>query len=1042
MIRHYLHRTLCVLLSTGLVACSAGSGGDSSASVGTNIFGKIDTDGGSVFGKMSAGKRLRDKATSYFGVGKFSSPCTVEARDLDTNAVVATGTSDSNGYYTLTGGTLVAGETYKIIATCGTDVLSSVASADAEQPAAKDPIITNPRSTLIAATIVQAINEAIEAAVTGAGLTGAVADAVKDAIFSSLQNIVATIEQTIDDAIESGAMEEPTLSEASGISNALKTTDSTDTDVANNVIAASYTAGIPATVSGTVDGAATAASALPACDSALNAQQPGIASAVKCTAAISKLMYNVLGFPILVLKSGGALSADIAGNCSGSNATLVAGFLNAEFVDGAASGADNVPADYCLIQSLVGRNDRNRGDQPGDDHKGPMFAESGDLGAGAVVGVLTAIGTEMYNKTKYRFADMDRLVFDHSAGAGMNARLIARVKNSGTGLESFYYLTNANAWSNAGWRTNCDQNHDGTSTEACRTWDLDFGFTSALWSSATGGDAALANNLDGGKSAILSLGVFNKKFGGSIPSMDQLDEYLDNGRIHREHNPSGQREFFVLYTEPTAWSASGNACWDHDTSTPCLGVSGATAPALRVNLTTGPVSNKVSKISDVVEHATGAFYVVPVWSGGKFTGVFSFIKVSNSQRFVDELRHERAVLVVSDQATQCNNSDLPSVGANCADGQLHNVSLDWSSCNGGGDCPSVVYPGNTSTPIEDGSNAVKIVNVDFDYMQMWMPVFSGGSQIGGHSLLAKYSNSGNQKLRVTINGSNVVQSASTGDANSSLSQYNVGMRYNCPGGGSACTIDGFYLVKEDGTVYTDAAASSKFANGTVCNPSSGAPVCPNDVVKYLPGSTATYGLAWYGAVDFDDSQGGTQSFLNTYRQIRVNNGPIANGAFKCSFEPFYIDMNNNGKLDCNAGDTAAVTDVSFSGMWDYGHWLNDPSPAAVAQNRSSYAVKKNDNAYAFKDPVGTKKLLTTAFSGWFDGAHSMSSSTDLNALQNFALVFLFFEEGDGQKDLGTFSGLPTGATGQFEVTDPMEGSDSLSLLNNSIGKAFQTFKQP
>lgn len=1032
-----------VILTAG---CSGGGGADSGSGgsgIGTNIFGKISTSGGSVSGKATRGKATLDKVKGFFSVGTMST-CTVVAYNLDTNAVVATGTSDGSGYYTLSGGSLSAGSTYKIVATCGTDVLSSVASADSTAPSDKSPVVTNPRSTLIAATIIQALNTAIDAAV--GVLTGTVKDAIKTAIMATLQNLAATIEKTIDDAIESGAMTEPSLASATDISNDLKVSDST-TDMSTILTSNQYTAEIPATVSGTIEGSATAASALPVCDKAMNdiAGNAGYASAAKCTGAISKLMYNVLGFPVLLLKSGGSLSTELSlGTCSSANSALVAAFNNAEFTDGNTSGIDDVPNGYCLVKSLVGSVNRNRGDQPEEDHGGPLFGETGDMGSGTVVGALTAMGTEMFNGTKYRFSDLDKLVFDNSSGAGMNNRLIARVKAS-NGIESFYYLSNTNAWINSPWKNTCDQNHDTVATEACQPWDVDFGFTNLNWSSATS-NTGIAAAMDGGKAGILSMGIFNKKFGGAVPSMAKLDDYLDNGRIHTDYNPGGQKEFFVLYTMPTKQEAGSNPCWDNDTSTACLGVDGTTEyPALKVNITTGTPNSttKVSKITDVVDSSTGAYYVVPVWSNGKFAGVFSFIKASTGVRMVNELRRERAVMVVT-ATSQCDNSNLPSVGANCVVGQLHNVTLDWSNCNGGGgNCPAINYPGTSSTPIQDGAAAVKTVNVDYDYMQMWMPTFSGSNQVGGHSLLAMYSNSGSQKLLVTINAStDAITAAGTGDANSGANQYNVAMHYNCPGGSSACTVDGFYLVKEDGTVYTRGAATSKWTT-EICNP--GASSCPTaDVVKYTSLTTATYGLAsaGYSSIDFDgDGGNGNTSFLNSYRMFRVNTGPVTNPGWKCSFEPFYIDMNGNGKLDCNTADTAAVTDVTFSGMWDYGNWVNDMSPAAISESRNTKTLMKNDNAYSFKDPVGTKKLLTTAFSGWFDGTRSLSTTTDLNAIQNFALIFLFFEEGDGQKSIGSMSGLPTGATGQFEVTGPTQGGGSDSALNDAIGKGFQNFHQ-
>lgn len=582
-------------------------------------------------------------------------------------------------------------------------------------------------------------------------------------------------------------------------------------------------------------------------------------------------------------------------------------------------------------------------------------------------------------------------------------------------------------------------------------WDVDFGFPAGAieWGSAAGTDAALATSIGGGNA--VSLGIFGKKYEGNVPSMAQLDSYIDEGRIHINRNPYGNKEFFVLYSEAPAWSNTGtNGCWDHDTSTVCEGVSGADYPAARVDLTTGGAVAGITRITDLVENnSTGAYYVVPYFNYGGFSRLVSFIKVADGRRFLDELLRERALVIITDASTQCGGSlPAPGVGT-CENGNVFNVLLDWSTCNGpGSTCPSSSVLSNVK--VQNGSGASKVINIASDYKQNWTEWFNGSTWKGGHSLLTQYTSNGSNKIRVTINGSDQITAVDTGTAVAASSKYNIGMNMSCSGG--ECNTNGFYLVDENGAVYKNVGATSKWANNSICEVGVSNNNCTTgaDVVKYVDdiGGTLTLGnyeLNSYN-LDFDadanGGQSGVQNFGSAVRQYKIYNGPVLNPNFKCSFEPFYVDKNNNGQLDCSADDTASVTDVSFSNEWDYGYWVNDP--AAASENRSSYQLMSAENGYAFDDPVGTKKLLTTAFSGWFDGAHSISSTTNLNSLQAFALVFLFFTEGnDGQRYIDGLSGLPLGATGKFNVESPqfMSNGSELAPINQTIGGAFNNFHQ-
>ena len=165
--KHFLFYFLSTIASVFLfTACggdsggSGGSGGGGSSAV-DNISGLVSESASS---SSISGKPIASQKVGTMSV----SGCTVTAYNIDTNAVVATATTDASGKYTITG--VSAGTTYKVVVECGSNSFSVVASAENSDPTQKDDnerVATNPRSTIIAAYIVKSIKEAVDEATDG-----------------------------------------------------------------------------------------------------------------------------------------------------------------------------------------------------------------------------------------------------------------------------------------------------------------------------------------------------------------------------------------------------------------------------------------------------------------------------------------------------------------------------------------------------------------------------------------------------------------------------------------------------------------------------------------------------------------------------------------------------------------------------------------------------------------------------------------------------------------------------------------------------------
>jgi hypothetical protein len=970
--------------------------------------------------------------------------CTVEARKIEDNSLVASATTNSEGKYTLTG--LDTGTTYRITAVCGANSYSVVATAATQDPTAvtEEQIVpTNPRSTIIAAHIVKTVLESVSEATSS--LPASAQAAVKQAILRALDSVIQTITASIVEAIKSGAMEEPTVNQAKNVADGLK--NANDSSAAGTALASAPTA--PASVDQAVTGAKNQGAAQKACDSSITGS-----TAASCVRSVARLTFNILGFGVGIKTSGGAFgtvsgcSATDTASASDGAANLGAIFPNAEYMNG---GSNGLPAGYCFVRPRLAAPNRNRGYENDKDGGGPVFAETGDLdgNSGDEVGVLTALGNSIFAGHRYNLRSLDRMIFTRLNGAGFDARLISRRFSSGagTGSVAYFYLTGSGAnatWTNQSWQSNCQPNGRGSGgSSPCDIFGLSLNWGSpAAWSTVT--PSFLQTTV--GASNFAEAGVMLKKFGGRLPTQAELDDFIDEGRTHISRNITGEKEVYVITDRaPNFGGAPGtvNPCFDQDASTPCVDSAGAAILGIRVDIALGSAdaSTKVRPITSITRSSNGAFYLRPYFGPTGFNGVVGFIKVSDGRIVRDELMRDRAAKIVLN-STECGSNGLPArSGGACDDGDLYNVSLDWSSCDGGsgGACPGYTAAGSEITKAGSPAFAVQVTTNSRSTFKQYCTGSPPSVTCRGHQVLARGDWGQMQPFKVTVTGTTghdtlaLVESGGNPDTSDLQSgQYHIAVRFSCTTSG--CSRDtGYYLVDSSGNIHQDTDA-----DGGATPPEKG-----------TVHSTANAGL--YAAADisgdFNGSTAGTPTVDDVTTTYNVQNGPVRNPNFKCEAEPFFIDGNSNGQLDCETSGgfsqaSASSGDRSFSGNMEYQNYLNGPGLSNEQRTqRQNQPLRPRENAYEFGDPVGTKKLLSLAFNGWFNGTTTLDANTQLNGLQKFALLFLFMSTGnEGMKDIGD---LVPGQS-RFIMVMPGDGASGggmeLGSINDQIGKGFTEFR--
>lgn len=992
----------------GLWGCtSSDTGAKSSLSAfSVNLTGVITLSSSSLsFGLKSGTKNF----SSMSVVG-----CIVTAYDLIDNSVAGVAASDLEGKYVINSG-LSAAVTYKIVADCGSDgKFSAIGTSDYTNPkltAQADLIKINPRSSIISAYTLQALTQSYEAALaspTGSG------DDIKKIIASKLNTILSAVTVTVEQAIQSGSMQEPTIAQANLVS------DSLEEALDSATITQSLSSGgvsTPASVEQAVGGAQSAALVSKECNSALAG-----ASIETCVQSVAKLIYNTLGFSVLIKTSGGAFGTIAC------DASLNSIFLNASY------STAGLPAGYCKIKPTVGRINRNQGHENQKANNGPLFAETGNLNgiAGDEVGVITELGNALFNKYTYNLGSLDKIVFGKQSSAGMNSRLIYVTTTPAAGMFDYViqYMNALGIWTGDGWPSVC-----GAGAKLCSVNETKARFDFATfgdWSSASG-ETTLASQLDA--SSNVGLGIFAKVFEGKLPKYADLATKINTANANIRNNNSGEKEFVVLTESDLVQNTSGtlNPCFDNDSSTECLSADGTPLVPIQVTLAMGAKPSTgaykgFTPISTIEKSSTGNYYLKPVMNQNGFSGIVNFIRVTDGQVLTDDNLNPRTVKIILN-TTECDNTADDIIPAGCSLGELYNVSMDWSQCSSNPTlCPKLSLKSSNAI-----ANTGFNLSIRSNYKSKFNPfcnVTTGctGTELvgfGNQDSITPYKFSvtpgiGDDAFTWTGNGVAAVDG-----------EYNLAIYRVCTSG--VCTVNGFYFVNYQGIPYEDSD-------------------CTEGAITYgSSSSVGKYGISFIEAIatDWNATLAGNQTLSSVSEVKMVPHGPIANPNFKCSSEPYFIDANSNGNLDCEItsvvinGTTynstrAGQGDLTFSNIAEYNRWLNAPGlTAGEKAAREALSLQVRNNGYIYSDPIGTMNLMSLAFNGLLDGYHDLSKSTKLDALQAFTLTYLMLSQ---EGDLGNYiPGLSPSASEKYDIL-MAEGLDTLSGINQSLGKSFKQFK--
>ncbi len=1077
------NQIMCILC-LGFLGCTsnfspASGGGASSALAG--IFGTVTGTNASIYSAQPKGQ-FEIKVASDIAVQAVSG-CTVSASELGgVDTVVATATSDSSGNYNLTG--LDASKSYRVTTDCPSgERYSSVGKSSTDSTTR---ILTNPRSTLIAAMIVKSVLNAIDAATTS--LTGAVKELVKDSLKKSLDSIVSRIQATVQDEIEAGTIPDPSSSTANTLTTSIKTADTLGASSVGTNVDAAVGSTIPPSVTNDLNSATAASAALPKCDGTLASNQPVTSAPVVagCVVALAKIMRNILGFPVGLLDA--TITAEVGGACSSGNAALKTLFPNSDFK---TNGTDpNIPVGYCAIIPNLPQVNRNRVfdySGGGDGNHGPVFIEA----TTGQTGLLTELSKAMLGGAKYLLSDIDKMIFSRAGTgatlAGLDGRLVAEAYSSGKAV--YFYMDSTGQFVHTTWPT-CTANSITKDCVPSRKGDNTFAISmtlaSADWSDTPGGTqgAALSSifNASAYRSGMLSFAPTLQSFGGTIPSASQLKTFLDSEKIHADYNPYGPSEFNVMYSKSPYRAQFGgtqdNGCWDNDTATACYGQDHDTTtpyPAVLVTFTkqtTAADSTGYKNIIAITNNSVASsntYYPLPVFKFSNGPGVwaqaFKFLKSSDGKPLRDEVGRERAIYVVTTQATQCglavggSGAVLPAVGSGatgCQDGYVYNAFLDYSTCPA--TCPSVHLAdvGVTATPILQ--SGVPMVITPRSEIRSSFVNYPG--KVGGHQVLAVEGSQGRQPLIVRLTSSGTLDTtvqARLGflDSSANTLDFYMGMNWTCSGSGASqfCNPDpsGFFLADSNGLAVRTgthgiSAPTNVWASTTICSAGTTAPSCTvqTDYMKLLTVDLAA------AAFDFDPTTGASQSFNATFKYFVLDMGPVPNPVWHCSGEPFFVAPTTATgdaayTLSCSADDTTVTAGYkTFSNKWDYYRWVNEPTNETPARSTRPL-IQNSKNAFAYGDPDAAKSLISTAFNGWLDGAHSLTPTTQLNALQAFGLIYMTLSQDSDRRYFKVNTAI-SNSTGAYYLLMPMDfissGGGAAGLINTLMGNGFSTFKQP
>lgn len=1052
------------MLTPYMIGCSAGSSSSGAGLFGANITGSVSASGSS--------SGLIKRILTHVGVVKDASlaGCTATAYDVNGNSAVASATVDSSGNFTISGGSVTAGSNYKVVITCpgNSQGFTAIIGADNTQPSAKTPAPVNPVTTLIATEVVSAIMSAVQNATTG------LAPSVQTAIINSLltpsviANIVSTVQTTIQSAIDNGTMQPPSAGDCLNLSTAVAGASATNNTTAGsaltsvtNTVNGATSVSIPAAVSSTVSGAAQSAAAFPNCDSTLST-----ASQTKCTQAVASMMFNMLHFDIALRNSGGVFGTIACDNAS--DTTLMAQFPGAVEVTGSSMGFDT---NFCILHQKIASVDRNcsYADQCGGH--GPLFSESG---YSVTAGVISALGSALYNNTNFHASDIDSLVFGSS---GMNGRLLLAqagnfwptLTNGNYQWESFTFdpltvsggVTAPNPYGSWPSCSGSPCNPDNNGVFSFNFSQTDYWATDTL-------HAGLAAAIDASSYAG---SVFLDKFGGTIPNESQINSQFINATTHADQNRTGQSKFMVLYSKQPDWN-DPNCQWNSSSqpvsyvipstatsatptvTTDCVALDGTPHPYVTVNVGLAtPSGSQVSYIDSITvpTSGSGTYYLLPV-SNGEFKGLFQLVNASTGALATDELLNQRFVQTIL-STSQCSDgtspafTGVPASTGTCAVGAMYNVTANWNNCNGGGgsNCPAISATSAQVANVVNHSSPANAFNMASAVNYMTHQINSGTNGPGMIGAINSTGTNWNSFSLIDVTGMSTLTGAlAAGTQAADLSpggslsagSYAFQQYWNCTS--NPCVSAGYILLSSTGVPFQiSGTPATNITKGSVCLGGGPNTMCTSYSNVAVYSDTYLNGL---GSV-FNYADTGTGTWQNVALSPTVNQGPASNPTWDCSLDPFFIDANGNGKLDYTVGSNGVVTcsEISFSDPYSAAQYVQGGN--GMTAHGGTISINQN-NAFVFGDPKAASTLLHAAFGPWLDGSHSLTSTTNLNGLQVFSLVYLFFTAHEGQNgDVHNIPNLlPNSQQNMFLVLNPTCNGSS-GQCNISIANGITTYHQ-
>ncbi|MCZ6645626.1 MAG: hypothetical protein O7B79_05240 [SAR324 cluster bacterium] len=1095
--RKLTHSLLVLASMAFLAACGSSSETSSSTTADTttttttaSLKGQVSTDAGSS-SALSVRSTVRQYATA--GRAVIAVGCTVEARDINTGAVIGTAVTDSNGIYVIEG--LEENENYEIIADCAGQFFSAFATADNVDPDSAEKSVDNvdARSTIIAAYISVAIKDAVDAALTSLADTvpQSVIDAIKEAIFDAVDEVITQITAEIESAIDSGQIVvddqlADLLAESQDQAAGAETSFAdVGVDDPSTIVTSD---GQDSTVLDTVaSGSAAYMEFQFACDTAVNSS----ATVASCTRLLAKTLYGLKESVAIINGTfgGGAFTGSFGSfTCSDTGVADIDGDTIPDFPEAQAEVFMPEPdVTVCFITPRLKAFDRNdpAGEDRDDDGEMVWFEGPG--------GLLHSMAVSLINGQRYTLASINDFV-NKSESLG-NDPLTGDPVTAGMGMRffgqsgvdnTFYYLDGSASWKAFPPWPQCPW------CGSIGPWDLE-GIFDANWTVDATAKMDFVNRYDpADQTTVGDFIVALAAASAATPETTYVTDYfvntfngltteevatvIETKRIHIDHNPSGTREFRVVYTEEpdfrdseTIDSTTGevtftrSACNDNDPTTPCLGISGAVEPAMRASIT----KDATGLITTVAAAASGDILFEPVYSPRGATTALRLIAIVTQDgvtrvRFLrDKYSQPLTLYAVTDD--DVTNQTAPCLAANttdpwgepgafdssCAAGQFYMVREIWSQVSGT-DQWNVIFARVADQPVGvTGIVLADLIRSSFDRTpanvaggEFWVLGYYEG--VSGGTPLSFYNSAGTltQADDTTVgtkwhimpwdicdnSGCQTVDqfvfidsetgaflSADPGMAGVIFTTFFDPANIN----GTAASVDCSELYDSVNGQVWDWITGTNYE--TLYNLINGAGKCDDTGVNFWEITNLIWGPdnatgEWlpYPAVLVTDfaSIGGTAvnafgsatTLASVVQRQDIFAGPIPNPGWSEALAPFFYDANDNGVRDTG--------EPTFDNQWDIDWLLGEYLCSNYTDPTNTYfycwedpnffssieteklKVRFVDNGFAFGNAVIANKLIGSAFA-FQDNVLTIDSSTQLNALQGFATLFLFFTDEGG-----------------------------------------------